>query len=438
MNKSEIKKRVKCSIDRILKESHDRAQSRKLENSRILKEIHSFLKMELMNENLILKRHGSKIYAISDDPEDSKKAFKDRETVKNKETLKRSGFSFDGTAWYVYSNKLRQAQEIIASINKVKIEKFIDTVEDLPEFMAATDDFSKKNELATKIDTFLTALSDEVESAAASQEFQKYLTFSAKFRTYSANNLMLIYIQNKNATRLMGFRKWNTLHRHVKKGAKAIFIYAPITIKPDEFKAGDDSGLDDAVKSKIIGFRPVPVYDIADTEATDSRGEVPSVPTWHGSNTPDEKADKLFELVTKLAENLGINLERSDAQGGEQGWARGDHINITSGVAGVGATGTIIHEIAHSLMHFKESSPFFIHDQELSKEAKEWQAESVSYVVLKNYDLPAQHHSMYLALWKANKDALKSNLDIIRKVSSFIIDELDKIVKNETRTTTTT
>lgn len=405
-----------------------------------LKQLHEFAKKRCMCEKLILQRKGDVIYTISDDAEESKKPFKEWETVRNKEKLKKAGFRFDGKAWYLPVDKLRQAQEIIAAINNDPIEKFIDNIEDLPEFIDASEDFSRKNELSTKIDTFIGNLATEVEEAKASAEFQAYLAFSAKFRKYSINNTILIYIQNPAAKKVGSFGFWKKLHRYVKKGAKAIWIFKPITVKDDDFDGSNTQGLDGAVqKTKVVGFRPTPVFDITDTEASDERGNIPDV-TWHGNDTPEEKADYLFTCATSVATDLGLTVDIAASKRGEKGSALGDHINISSDVAGAGALGTLIHEIAHSLMHFKETSPFYVDIPEGSsvRELQELQAETVSYVVLKHYDLPAQHHSTYLAIWKANKDSFKKDLGMVKQVSSFIIDKLDKVAeekkKNDAKT----
>ena len=52
-------------------------------------------------------------------------------------------------------------------------------------------------------------------------------------------------------------------------------------------------------------------------------------------------------------------------------------------------------------------------------------------VVLKHYGLPVSHHTTYLALWKANKDKIQSNLEVISKVSQFIIDKIDEEAKRD-------
>jgi len=87
----------------------------------------------------------------------------------------------------------------------------------------------------------------------------------------------------------------------------------------------------------------------------------------------------------------------------------------------------MIHELAHELMHRPNTSIYYINNGEgkTATELKELQAESVSYVVLKHYGIPVSHHATYLALWKANKERIENNLQIISKVSQFIITKID-------------
>ena len=61
-----------------------------------------------------------------------------------------------------------------------------------------------------------------------------------------------------------------------------------------------------------------------------------------------------------------------------------------------------------------------------NSELYELQAESVSYVVLKHYELPTTQHTTYLALWKANKEKIQDNLEVISKVAQFIITKIDE------------
>jgi hypothetical protein len=238
---------------------------------------------------------------------------------------------------------------------------------------------------------------------------------------------MLIWAQNQKATHVEGFRTWqNKYGRAVKKGAKAISILAPRVPRKDE----SDVDIDDNVKKRNVRFFiSVNVFDVSDTEPIPGKEHLYTVtPEWHASDTPDALADKIFNFSNKLAEELGVKITRDDSRRGEQGWASGGHVNITSNIDGVNKAGTTIHEIAHELLHFKEKSIFHV-DEPLTKQDKEIQAESVSYVVLKHYNLPVSHQSTYLALYKANKDSLKKSLESIKKVSDFIIKRIDEISK---------
>jgi Zn-dependent peptidase ImmA (M78 family) len=320
--------------------------------------------------------------------------------------------------------------KIINAINKVEV--FVEKVEDLQEFIIDSDNLSKRDELSQRLDEFIKNLTTEVDEKTASDEIRRFLNFQSKLRKRSFHNSLLIYIQNRNATHVEGFRTWEQkFGRRVKKGAKAITIVAPRQTKKKDDET-DDSDIDQQVKRKnFTFFIPVNVFDISDTEQIPGKEHMYATePEWHAANTPDEKADKIGEYATQLASELGVNMTQNVTNRGEQGYAAGGHINISSNVAGVNKAATIIHEIAHELMHFKQSSVFFI-EPSPSRAEKELQAESASYLVMRHYDLPAQHQSTYLALWKANKDSIRANLDIIKKVADFIITKIDEIANED-------
>ena len=61
-----------------------------------------------------------------------------------------------------------------------------------------------------------------------SEVLTAYLGAMAKFHSYSFGNIMLIARQKPDATKVAGFRAWNSLGRFVKRGEKGIFILAPM------------------------------------------------------------------------------------------------------------------------------------------------------------------------------------------------------------------
>lgn len=372
------------------------------------------------------------------------------ETYRNKDALKANGFRWDGSinAWTIDADKFGVATSVIRYINSgykwdfrkntwiepagdSKLEDLIQKIEDLPDFILGDANISKKQELADKIEAFIKELADAVHGATTTGKVAEYLAFTRRFRKYSFNNSLLIFIQRPTATYVAGFNAWKKMGVTVNKGAKAIYIYAPIIKKGDDVKVNEPGVETEINKNNVMYFRAVPVFDIGDTNAAEI-GVKPTTPEWHDNNTPSELADKLFEYAVEFCKDKGIKITHDDAKGGEMGWALGDHINLSSNIAGVNKLATLIHEIAHSLLHFKDSSVFFGDEYtlNLTKEQAELQAESVSFTVLRNYDLPVKHQATYLAMWKADKDAVIKNMTVIKKVANFIIDGID-VIANE-------
>lgn len=382
---------------------------------------------EAMKENLVLKRYQDKLAAVSDLPNRKEQS---QETFKNKDKLKAAGFRWDSTinSWVIPQDQLQDAMRTVNLINKV--EAFVEKVEDLQEFVVDSDNLSKRDELGQKIDAFIKSLTEEVSETAASEEIKAFMDFQAKIRKRSFHNSLLIWLQDRQSTHVEGFRTWETkFGRRVQKGAKAITILAPMQAKRDE---DDDEQIDQQVRKKSYTFfRPVSVFDVRFTQPIPGQEDKwREEPTWHADNTPDAKAGKILKYAKQLAEEMGIKQTQGQDLGrGEQGYSAGDHINIASDVKGANEAATFIHEIAHELLHHKKTSVMYIPD--VSKEDKELQAESVSYIVLRHYDLPAKHQATYLALWKANKDSLQRNLGHIKKAADFIITKLDEIAKDD-------
>jgi hypothetical protein len=349
-----------------------------------------------------------------------------QETFNNKVVLKQNGFIWTGTNWAIPVEKLDVAKKTLSLINKA--DYLIDTLEDLEE---AVDNSGADNKslLKAKLDQYISDLANATDEAALSSEIRRYLTFFSKFHDYSFHNRMLIFIQKPDATKVASYKTWQSKHRQVNKGAKAITVLAPINTKSSQASSETDDEISNELNGRqiVTRFRAVSVFDISDTSPIDERGNVPDTPQWWGDNTPSETADMLFKAVSEVVSDMGIKVTQSDAKGGEKGYSAGDHINISSDVEGAGRLSTMIHEIAHELMHWKKSSLYYQGDDIKRDSAiKELQAESVSYVVLKHYGLPVSHHTTYLALWKANKEKIQNNLEVISKVSQFIITKIDE------------
>jgi hypothetical protein len=392
----------------------------KLKESQIDEDI--FVKKDPKNNTLII---------FSDKEE---KRDKTKETIGLAKEFRKLGFDWRPELghWIGGYDKLDTINALIKSHNKIR--GIIGDLEMLEVFIEETDvDPTKKNVIMDQLELYINDLANATDQVAMDAAIRNYLTFYSKFHNYSLTNSMLIFLQKKDAKRVAGYNTWKKKNRGVKKGATAIWIWFPMQVKAGEetdTSNVDFTGVDDAVRKgkTITRFSMGKVYDISDTYPLNEKGEVPETPKWYGENEPSEVADELTERLSKFAETLGIKLTKTDSEGGEKGYSAGEHINLSSDVSGVGQASTLAHELAHELLHWKTKSPFYIDDDTVNtREMKELQAESVSYAIMKYFELPVTQHPTYLALWKANKEKIMKNLNIIVKCSKFIIDGVDGI-----------
>ena len=95
--------------------------------------------------------------------------------------------------------------------------------------------------------------------------FKNYLNFISKFHKYSQKNIRLILAQNPQAENVASFNKWKELESPVKKGSKALYIYAP---NPYIKKDKDNKPMldEDGEVIKEMTFKLVPVFDVSQTQ----------------------------------------------------------------------------------------------------------------------------------------------------------------------------
>ena len=112
-----------------------------------------------------------------------------------------------------------------------------------------------REDAKAKISDGLKRLHDAL-AEGRSEELEQYLTTMGRFHRYSFNNIMLILIQNPDATHVAGFHAWKKLGRTVKKGESGIAIVAPCRYKKkEENEAGEE-------ESKGYALRAIPLTKI--------------------------------------------------------------------------------------------------------------------------------------------------------------------------------
>lgn len=263
--------------------------------------------------------------------------------------------------------------------------------------------------------TALAQLERSVTTIQDSETFRAYLVAQARFHQYSWGNVLLILAQKPDATRVAGYRAWQSLGRQVKRGEQAIRIIAPATVRNrpavQEHEQEQEDAPDEPARRRTV-FRAASVFDISQTEG-DPLPEVP-VPV-----LDSQAGGKLYTDLERLALTEGLRVTighpsfftRPQLMGF---YAREQRAIYVREAAQLQQTKTLAHELAHHLAEHQVSGP-----------ASETEAEAVAYVVLAHYGLDAGARAFpYIATWARDPHVLKAALATIQRVSSAIIAKL--------------
>ncbi len=248
-------------------------------------------------------------------------------------------------------------------------------------------------DLKNKIEQHLEELAQATDKARTSEEMLRYLDFCAKFYQYSPSNVWLILFANPNATHVAGFNAWKILGRYVRRSETGIPILAP------HFWNEEDSDGNDIER---IGFHVAHVFDVSQTD-----GEpLPEQPNWKSP----EKNLELQKKLIKFAEINGITVTIEAFDGETQGVSMGGRV-VISPQAG---TKTLVHELAHELLHQVESC-------QLSRAEKEMEAEAVGYIVCKYFKIGELASANYMSLYEVSSKKILEDYSRILQCASRII-----------------
>lgn len=271
----------------------------------------------------------------------------------------------------------------------------------------------KAKALRQTIDDRVEQLAKAVDDVRASELFREYLNMQSRFHRYSWHNAMLIMSQKPDAERVAGFKTWQTMGRHVRKGERGIMIFAP---RPWKHTDTDDAGND--TERQGVTFRPVYVFDVSQTDGEPlPEIDVPDV---------DTAADTLLASLGRVASKRGIAVNYTSLEPGYFGVSKGGSIDIAKDHATGQQAKTLAHELAHESLHKGEKR------QGLTRSAAELEAESVAYVVCRHFSLDTEvRSSAYIALWDGNAKALRESLERIATTARDIIDDVDALASGK-------
>jgi Zn-dependent peptidase ImmA (M78 family) len=259
-----------------------------------------------------------------------------------------------------------------------------------------------------------------------SDQFKKYLNTLAKFHRYSARNIDLIYAQNPQATQVAGFKQWQkAFNRTVNRGAKAIRIAAPIIKK---LTPAEQKHLDTTDERAIVGYRYLPVFDVAQT----SGEPVLSAKDFVKENLADHQNVTSLYNAFKDYLNQQTDLKVSEVPLATLNGAKGYFQPSTNEIVIGGdepdnalKLKTLYHEYAHSQLHGLKSA-----FKDRPRAYQETQAEAVAYVAMQNIGVDTSNYSLgYVATWAKDTAVIHSALSEIQQVSNKVIELSDGLTK---------
>ena len=208
-------------------------------------------------------------------------------------------------------------------------------------------------------------------------------------------------MQDPKATQVAGYKTWiKSFDRHVIKGEHGIGILAPHT-----YTAANDKGVDES----HLGFHATTVFDVRQTD-----GE----PMVDPSHVDGAGGESLYDTLAEYGTSLGIDVKLVDDLGSTDGVCKESSIEINDSLSMQNRVGVLAHELAHYLAGHRGSDK--------SKDMREWEAESVSFVFCEKFGIENKA-PQYLKEWGATRDNIKASLGMISKVSSQIIKAVEAV-----------
>ena len=267
-----------------------------------------------------------------------------------------------------------------------------------------------------------THLKEGIQNYLKSDVFKNYLNFISKFHKYSQKNIRLILAQNPQAENVASFNKWKELGSPVKKGSKALYVYAP---NPYIKKGKDNKPLLDENGEiiKEMTFKLVPVFDVSQTQNPELLPQ-PIYNLEENLESP-ERFVKVFQSIEAISP---VPIVIKETGRGINGYYSQDdkQIVINKNMGQEMTLKTLIHEVTHAMLHSNSLAIFG--DKTYSKQ--EFEAEAVAYIVSSHLKIDTSSYSFaYLSSWtNLGKDLkeLENSLDTITKQAQTMIENIEK------------
>lgn len=270
---------------------------------------------------------------------------------------------------------------------------------------------------ADKVKALHDQLTEGVKNLVTGEQWQNMLNASRNMYRYSANNQILIMLQDPDATYVAGYGRWKSLGRQVQKGAHGIAILAPV-----RYKVRDDEH--DTEAKVLKGFRVAYVFDVRRTDGPELADLRPKL-------IEGDAPRILWDTLAKRVDALGYKLTVEPIhQTGLQGFTNPTtkRMVIKEGQPAAQQLAVLLHEIAHvELKHVDDMESYRAH-----RGVQEVEADSVAYIVAGALGIDAGVSSFpYIAGWsRGNADIVRSTAERVMATSRSLLDLVPGLEKS--------
>lgn len=245
-----------------------------------------------------------------------------------------------------------------------------------------------------------------------------FLAFRARFREYSTNNALLIFMQRPTARYCMGFRTWTKHGRRVRRGERGLTVFAPILAKKT---AADIATGTDPDARRVVGYRTAVTFCYEQTEplSADALAYTPPTPRL-GTDAPED----LVRRLETVAVSIGYTVRDTHLASYADGWCTCATRTITlqASLAGADRAAVLCHELAHALAHDPASGA-----EATTRVQKELQAEAAAFVALSALGLDTSRSSLpYLKSWASGDDeTLLAELSAVDRIARDLLARIE-------------
>lgn len=255
----------------------------------------------------------------------------------------------------------------------------------------------RANELEATIEQ---AIGDLEESMANghSEDFVKALEWWSQLREYSFNNSILILLQRPNAVQMAGFKKWESLGFHVRKGERATWIRGPVIKKVEDEDTGE-------MVRRLVGYMPLCVFDIA--QCAEWPDKQPPQPFQPSTNADWEH---LYDCWRRRLSTLySIEVKETQMGGMTYGLATDKSIRINARLEASIKGPVLLHELSHIVAKHPSAE---VHAK-WSRQERELQVEAATYVLCRMLGATHPNAGDYLLNYQVKPGQLREHLETI-------------------------